>query len=257
MKVLPQFIDGLRKGLTTSRGVPAIGGPYAPREPKPYLRSWILLGSGLLAFALVLAVYAAYAGTALDPAAAALDLAPIEHPGAPEDALPPSPPTYALPKALAYDADVHPRAWTSVVVHHSASTRGGARAFDDYHRKVKGWQSLGYHFVVGNGTDTPEGAIEAGPRWRRQERGAHAHSDEYNAHGIGVCLVGNFEETRPGEQQFQATVSLVAELCKRFRIPPERIYGHRDVREGAATLCPGKNLPMDDLRAAVARELQR
>ncbi|MFQ5589758.1 MAG: peptidoglycan-binding protein, partial [Phycisphaerae bacterium] len=56
---------------------------------------------------------------------------------------------------------ISPR-WTTIVIHHSATETGGASLFDRFHRK-RGWDGLGYHFVIGNGTDTPDGLIEVGP----------------------------------------------------------------------------------------------
>ena len=49
----------------------------------------------------------------------------------------------------------------AIVIHHSATDRGGAKAFDEYHRKKNGWDELGYHFVIGNGTDTPDGCADS------------------------------------------------------------------------------------------------
>src|SRR5438270_9583625 len=46
--------------------------------------------------------------------------------------------------------------WTCIVIHHSASEEGGADRFDEWHRQ-RGWDELGYHFVIGNGTDTAMG----------------------------------------------------------------------------------------------------
>src|SRR4051812_31599948 len=56
------------------------------------------------------------------------------------------------------------RKWTCVVIHHSGTEVGGARRFDRAHRS-RGWDELGYHFVVGNGSDTADGQVEVGPRW--------------------------------------------------------------------------------------------
>src|SRR5438445_259074 len=61
--------------------------------------------------------------------------------------------------------------WTWIVIHHSATPTGGAVAFDKMHR-AKGWDELGYHFVVGNGTDTRDGQVEVGSRWPKQKWGA-------------------------------------------------------------------------------------
>src|SRR3954454_23857013 len=46
--------------------------------------------------------------------------------------------------------------WQCIVIHHSGGVSGGAMKFDDWHR-TKGWDELGYHFVIGNGTDTADG----------------------------------------------------------------------------------------------------
>ena len=58
-----------------------------------------------------------------------------------------------------------PRPWKVVVLHHSASAVGGAERFDGWHR-AKGWDGVGYDFVIGNGTDTADGALETTFRWR-------------------------------------------------------------------------------------------
>src|SRR5207248_641368 len=96
-------------------------------------------------------------------------------------------------EVLATDPAVRVCDWRYIVLHHSASLRGSAEIFDQSHR-ARGWKCLGYHFVIGNGTDQPDGSVVAGPRWFSQEAGAHANSIEYNEHGIGICLVGNFDQ---------------------------------------------------------------
>jgi hypothetical protein len=92
--------------------------------------------------------------------------------------------------------------WRWIVVHHSATVSGGAARFDKLHRE-KGWDELGYHFVIGNGTDTRDGQIEVGSRWVKQKRGAHTKTadNRFNDYGIGICLVGNFNYDRPTAEQ--------------------------------------------------------
>jgi hypothetical protein len=136
------------------------------------------------------------------------------------------------------------RPWIVVAIHHSASAVGGAARFDEWHR-AKGWEGVGYDFVVGNGTDTPDGAIEVTPRWREQRDGAHVKG--WNDVAIGICLVGNFEETDPTAKQLEATVVLVRHLRRRFRVPEQRVVGHGAL---GATLCPGRRL---DVRALAKR----
>ena len=145
------------------------------------------------------------------------------------------------------------RPWRWIVVHHSATHAGGAAEFDRMHRG-NGWDELGYHFVVGNGTQTRDGAVEVGPRWLKQKHGAHAKTGDnrFNELGIGVCLVGDFDHNRPSARQLQSLAVLVAYLMDRYDIPPERVIGHGDTKP---TACPGRNLyaEMPALRAAAGR----
>lgn len=111
----------------------------------------------------------------------------------------------------------------------------------------KTWQGIGYHFLIGNGNGMSDGEIEPTFRWRQQLQGAHAGNDEYNQHGIGICLIGNFEKERPSAPQMTAIKQLVAVLKKEYRIPSREVVGHRDVR---ATACPGKLFPMSEIAQA-------
>lgn len=142
---------------------------------------------------------------------------------------------------LAWSPRVSNRPWRWIVVHHSATSIGGAARFDKEHRAL-GWDELGYHFVIGNGTDTRDGQIEVGPRWNKQKHGAHAKTPDnrFNELGIGVCLVGNFENGRPTQQQLRSLATLTAYLMQRYGVPENRVIGHDDT--GKNTACPGHNL---------------
>ncbi len=137
-------------------------------------------------------------------------------------------------------AGVTARAWRYVVIHHSGTSEGSAAAFDRYHKKVKGWRDLGYHFVIGNGRGTPDGSVEVSKRWKDQRPGAHAGVRYYNACGVGVCLVGNFERSVPTKKQMASLRRLLAFLMKRFKVPAEGVLRHRDL---VLTKCPGKRFP--------------
>jgi len=141
--------------------------------------------------------------------------------------------------------------WRYIVIHHSATPGGGAKAFDRMHRE-KGWDELGYHFVVGNGTDTFDGQIEVGSRWPKQKWGAHAKTPDnhFNKTGIGICLVGNFDTERPTRAQMQSLSHLVAYLMKTYHIPASNVIGHSDTK---ATDCPGHNLHVAEVRRMAAQ----
>jgi hypothetical protein len=137
------------------------------------------------------------------------------------------------------------RPWRFIVIHHSATATGSAGEFDRMHR-AKGWDELGYHFVIGNGTGSGDGEVEVGGRWPVQKHGAHtkvANHPEYNDLGIGICLVGNFDVTRPTEAQMQSLVRLVRFLRDRYDIPRGRMYGHGQLKP---TDCPGRYFDYSD-----------
>jgi hypothetical protein len=138
------------------------------------------------------------------------------------------------------------------VIHHSATTKGGAKTFDKYHREKNGWDELGYHFVIGNGTDTSDGRIEVGPRWYKQKHGAHCKTpgNYYNEHGIGICLVGNFDKTRPTRRQLRSLTSLLRFLQAECHIGPGQITAHGLVT--GKTACPGRQFPLALVRRAVS-----
>ena len=143
--------------------------------------------------------------------------------------------------------------WQWIVIHHSATTTGGAALFNKEH-KAKGWDELGYHFVIGNGTDTRDGQVEVGSRWPRQKWGAHAKTPDnrFNDFGIGICLVGNFDISKPSDEQMKALAKLTAYLMKTYRIPPERVVGHGDTK---ATDCPGRLMNIAQVRQLSLRVL--
>jgi len=135
------------------------------------------------------------------------------------------------------------RQWRYIVIHHSAGDNGNARMFDAAHRR-RGWDELGYHFVINNGKGGPDGYIEAGSRWKKQKWGAHCGgtpNNEYNNYGIGICLVGDFRHGMPTPAQLASLRRLVYHLVARYHIPPESVVGHRQC-PNANTQCPGKTL---------------
>ena len=141
------------------------------------------------------------------------------------------------------------RTWRYVVIHHTATSGGSVESIHREHLKRttggQRWLGIGYHFVVGNGQGMADGAIEPTFRWRQQLQGAHAGVEAYNQRGIGVALVGDFSKTRPTAAQLAAVRQLVTALRTEFRVPANRIVGHRDIK---STACPGKNFSLSALR---------
>lgn len=142
------------------------------------------------------------------------------------------------------------RDWRHIVIHHSAGNTGSASAFDKAHRE-RGWDGLGYHFVIGNGSLSGDGEVEVGYRWKRQMQGAHAGNAEYNQAGVGICLVGDFQNGgRPSAAQMASLRRLTRFLQVKCGVPTYEVIGHQNV-PGKSTECPGHNLSMADFRASL------
>jgi len=144
---------------------------------------------------------------------------------------------------------ITPGRWTHLVIHHSGIEAGNAKSYDGGHRRRGMENGLAYHFVIGNGRDSGDGQIEVGSRWNRQLFGGHVRSADMNQHGIGICMVGNFEKRSPGARQL---ASLHA-LLQHFRgsgLPGNKtpqVTVHRWVDRNH-TVCPGRRFPYSDLK---------
>lgn len=141
--------------------------------------------------------------------------------------------------------------WKYIVVHHSASAGGNASRFDAYHRNVNHWDELGYHFVIGNGTASGDGQIEVGPRWLKQKHGAHCKTpdNQYNDHGIGICLVGDFRSRQPSPAQMASLTRLTRFLMQECDIRASDVVTHGGVT--GKTVCPGQKFPLHSLRRSI------
>ncbi|MEO6785346.1 MAG: N-acetylmuramoyl-L-alanine amidase [Chthoniobacteraceae bacterium] len=138
--------------------------------------------------------------------------------------------------------------WRYIVVHNSGTRQGSAAAFDHYHRVVRKMPNgLAYHFVIGNGTSTKEGAIEIGNRWYRQIQGGHVHSDYLNNIAIGICLVGDFNNSVPRKGQLAALEELINYLRHRvgkIQGHPAEVRAHKNINPPQwPTDCPGNQFP--------------
>jgi len=139
--------------------------------------------------------------------------------------------------------------WKYIVIHHSATNQGSTSAFHRSHTML-GYGGVAYHFVVGNGQGMKDGEVESTFRWKNQTIGTHVSvkSWEYNIHGIGICLVGNFEKKKPTSKQRNSLIQLIVKLMKDHNISSDNIIFHNQVpfdanpKKSQQTLCPGKHL---------------
>lgn len=120
---------------------------------------------------------------------------------------------------------------TEIIVHCSATPEGQNFTAEDIDRwhKQKGWQGIGYHYVI-----YLDGSIHKG----RDESVIGAHCSGQNANSIGICYIGgvdknnNPKDTRT-EAQRQALIELLKSLKAKY--PKATIYGHRNFANKA---CP-------------------
>lgn len=111
------------------------------------------------------------------------------------------------------------------IVLHCSATKAGKRVtvadIDRWH-KEKGWNKIGYHFVI---------YLDGGIRKGRSVEEVGAHVAGNNAHSIGICYVGGLDvagkaaDTRTPEQK-AAIFFLLQQLKEKF--PDAKVLGHRD-----------------------------
>ena len=162
---------------------------------------------------------------------------PLARPAAPVQ-------SQVAPLPAGWAPHVAARHWRHIVIHHTVTSRGSVVFLDRIHR-ARGFDSLGYHFVIGNGAGAGDGEVQVGSRWAAQKVGAHTRVDPsddnyWNRNSIGIVLVGDFTQTRPSRRQMDSLVLLVRTLENRFQIAPEGVIPHRAVK---GTLCPGTRFP--------------
>lgn len=125
-----------------------------------------------------------------------------------------------------------------IIVHCSDTDTGNAKSIDRYHREVKGWQMIGYHYVIDR-----DGKLEEGrPLWM-----VGAHCFGMNKESIGICLIGKTEFT---DKQFETLSFLVGDLKEKWKQIRE-VRGHRDYPSGKAQ---GKTCPSDAVETFLYKE---
>lgn len=150
-----------------------------------------------------------------------------------------------LPSNLNWRAPLTPitRPIEKIICHHPAS-RGTMEANHDFHRNTRGWNGLGYDFWI----DFDGTIYEV----RGRNVGAHSGAN-WNGRSYGPCFRGNLHEHEMTDEQLESGIWLITKLCREEGLTTNEIVGHRDV---SATVCPGKNFRMKELRAGVDKALR-
>ena len=127
------------------------------------------------------------------------------------------------------------RSITEIIIHCTATPEGRqvtVADIDRWHRQ-KGWNGIGYHYVI-----YLDGSIHKG----RPIEQVGAHCVGHNTHSIGVCYVGGLttygapSDTRTSAQK-SAMLALIKDLQRQF--PQATIHGHNEYADKA---CPSFNV---------------
>ncbi len=136
-----------------------------------------------------------------------------------------------------------PHRWKYIVIHHSGLDEGTLKGIDRYHREARHMENgLAYHFLIGNGHGLGDGDIAVGNRWKQQLAGGHLHSEAQNQVALGICLIGNFDNTKPTEKQLLSLEALLRALMKRCQLTTAAVKTHQQVNV-VNTKCPGSKFP--------------
>lgn len=145
--------------------------------------------------------------------------------------------------------------WRYIVIHHTASDIGNMEYYRKLHVEKRGWPDIAYHFLINNGSfNTGVGQVEVSSLWTTRDINYSTKVSYINYFGIAVAMVGNFENHPPARLQKEALILHVTRLAREYDIPPEKIIGHREIWK---TACPGKHLRLEEIRAAVARNMDK
>ncbi|XP_052705678.1 peptidoglycan-recognition protein SC2-like [Crassostrea angulata] len=105
------------------------------------------------------------------------------------------------------------------------------RGIQNYHMDTRGWNDIGYSFLVGQ-----DGNVYEGRGWHH----VGAHTQGYNSRGFAASFMGNFMTHLPNAASMNAVKALIAcGVQKGYISPSYHLYGHRDV---GSTECPGDQL---------------
>lgn len=113
----------------------------------------------------------------------------------------------------------------SIIIHCSDSEFGNAVVIDEWH-KARGWDGIGYHFIIGNGKlcKFTDGNIEIG----RPLIKIGAHVKGHNNTSIGICLIGRGKQDFTRKQLVMAK-HLCLHLIELFNLSISDVIGHYEL----------------------------
>lgn len=95
------------------------------------------------------------------------------------------------------------------------------RIIQTYHMESRGWDDIGYNFLVGG-----DGNGYEGRGWNKQG----AHTKGFNTKSICIAFIGTFNKIIPPNRQLRAAQQIIEMGLKLKKLDPNfRLYGHRQL----------------------------
>ena len=116
-----------------------------------------------------------------------------------------------------------------IIVHWSANVNSTCSSIRSYHKNVRGYKDIGYHYVIERNA-----VVKIG----RSIDQVGAHCKGYNVGSVGVCVVAD-PDNPPTPFQISSLQSLIVDLIINFDLDWSDVWCHSDF---AKTECPGELL---------------
>lgn len=102
-----------------------------------------------------------------------------------------------------------------------ASCTYRVRMIQTFHIESRGWDDIGYNFLVGG-----DGNVYVGRGWDIQG----AHTKGYNVNSICIAFIGTFNKIEPPKAQLYAAQKMIEEGVKLNKLTSDySLYGHRQL----------------------------
>lgn len=140
---------------------------------------------------------------------------------------------------------------SNIIIHHSGvSWQKNPDQFlanNSYHQRLWHFKSslgfyLGYNYEINKLGLVRQARVNGELTAACYQRGMN------DGRAIHICLDGNFEIEQPYLNEIYALRDLLRSLLKRYPIPKENIFFHRQFSN---TVCPGKNMNLNFIRSLV------
>ena len=130
--------------------------------------------------------------------------------------------------------------WHYIFIHHSGSLSGSAKTMAD------SADGLPDHFVIGNGDGCADGELQLCQRWTQQLLPGRSPNGEADC--ISICLIGDFNQSRPTVAQERHLEQLVSALQDRLHIPRSRVQFSQQPDRAAGI---GRYFPASEFRSRI------